>query len=85
MATKRSYAIGVVCFLRSGPQDPYTASYFANAMCGVDDALAGCHARPDVAEPVVEDVRDRRRRHAREGCQVFQGDLAALSNHQFLA
>jgi len=28
MATRRSYAIGVVCFTTSGPQDPYTASYF---------------------------------------------------------
>jgi DNA-binding LacI/PurR family transcriptional regulator len=36
MATRRSYAIGVVCFLRPGPQDPYSASYFANALCGVE-------------------------------------------------
>jgi LacI family transcriptional regulator len=36
MATRRSYAIGAVCFIRSGPQDPYTASYFANALCGVE-------------------------------------------------
>jgi len=37
MATKRSYSIGVVCFLRPGPQDPYSASYFANALCGVEE------------------------------------------------
>jgi LacI family transcriptional regulator len=37
MATRRSYAIGVVCFTSSGgPQDPYTASYFANALCGIE-------------------------------------------------
>jgi DNA-binding LacI/PurR family transcriptional regulator len=36
MATRRSYAIGVVCFLRAGPLDPYSASYFANALCGVE-------------------------------------------------
>jgi LacI family transcriptional regulator len=36
MATRRSYAIGVVCFTTSGPQDPYTAAYFANALCGIE-------------------------------------------------
>jgi LacI family transcriptional regulator len=37
MATRRSYAIGVVCSLQQGPLDPYSASYFANALCGVEE------------------------------------------------
>src|SRR5688572_8541398 len=41
MATQRSYAIGAVCFLHPGAQDPYSAAYFANALCGIEQVCKG--------------------------------------------
>lgn len=37
MATRRSYALGVVASIPSGPIDPYAASYFANALRAVEE------------------------------------------------